>query len=134
MRQLVYSAAFWVVLVIVIRLAVCFPKSLLARVLFSHHGPVAARDEPRAAFSFRRARHFAALALQCAAILALASWLRDGLADSLYLAVLLDAVVPVLGALAAAAALWEVGRGSWLTMTRRRSQNRPRAGKGEIST
>jgi hypothetical protein len=134
MKQLVYSAAFWVVLVIAIRLAVCFPKSLLARVLFSHHGPVAARDEPRPTFRFRRARYFAALALQCAAILALASWLRDRFADSLYFAVLFDAVVPVLGALAAAAALWEFGRGSWLTITRHRSQNRPHVRKGEIST
>lgn len=117
MRQFVYSAAFWLVLVVAIRLAVCFPESLLARVLFSHHGPVADRTEGEPAFRFRRARFFAGFALQCALLLALGALARDrmpSLSESLYLDVLQDAVIPVLACLSAAAALVESARALWL--------------------
>jgi hypothetical protein len=40
MRQLLHIAAFWVVVIVTIRVAVCFPHSLLARVFFATYGPV----------------------------------------------------------------------------------------------
>ena len=114
MRQLVYSAAFWFALVVAIRLAVCFPRSLLARLLFSYHGPVPDRGESEWAFRFRRARFFAGFALQCALLLALGALTRDRISsESLYLAVLLDAVIPALACLFVAAGLVETARALW---------------------
>lgn len=116
MRQLVYVTAFWVVVIIAIRLAVCFPKSLLARVLFYRLGPVPGPRESRPAFSLRLARFYAGWVLQCVALFAFGAATLDrwpGVADSLYFLVLFLAVIPALGAIACAAALLAAVRALW---------------------
>jgi hypothetical protein len=117
MRQIIYCTAFWVAVVIAIRLAVCFPKSLLARILFSRHGPIPGPREARSAFSLRLARFYAGWTLQCTALFALGATALDHwpiLVESLYLTVLFLVVIPVLGALACAAALLASTRALWL--------------------
>jgi hypothetical protein len=116
MSQFVHIAAFWVVLVIAIRLAVCFPQSLLARVLFYQHGPAAIRGETKAEYLLRCAAFRASWFLQ-AAFLFVVGWIAlrwdATLADSLYFLVLWAAVIPLLGASALLGALFALGRSLW---------------------
>jgi hypothetical protein len=122
MPEFVHIAAFWAVVVVAIRLAVCFPQSMLARFLFSHHGPRPVRDESQAGYFLRCAR-FAGSWLMQAGFLLLAGWVGiqwdPSLLDSLYFVVLWAVVVPVLGGMALLAALFAVGRSLWARWTGR---------------
>jgi hypothetical protein len=122
MPELFHIAAFWAVVVVAIRLAVCFPQSMLARFLFSHHGPRPVRGESQADYFLRCAR-FAWGWLMQAGFLLLIGWVGiqwdPSLLDSLYLIVLWAVVVPVLGTMAMLAALFAVGRSLWARWTGR---------------
>ena len=112
MAQLFHMAAFWVVVIVAIRLAVCFPRSMLARVLFYHYGPAAIRGETEADYLMRCAAFRASWFLQ-ASLLFAAGWVALGwqpaLADSLYFLVMWIAVIPTLGLGALAGALLAAG-------------------------
>ena len=116
MSQFLHIAVFWVVLVIAIRIAVCLPQSLLARVLFSQHGPVALRGESKAEYLLRCARFRASWFLQ-AVFLFVAGWVAlrwdATLTDSLFFLVSWAAVIPLLGVSALVGALFAVGRSLW---------------------
>lgn len=109
MRQIVYMAAFWLVVVIAIRLAVCFPRSLLARVLFSEHGPHRQPGESRARSHARAVRYRAGWLAQSVGVFA-AGWIAlriaPGLGDSLAFIVFWAVIVPFLAACALAGTLW----------------------------
>ena len=116
MPELFHIAAFWAIVVVAIRLAVCFPRSILARILFSHHGPLPVRGESQADYFLRSAR-FAGSWLMQAGFLLIVGWAgiqwEASLLDSLYFLVLWAVVVPVLGSVALLAALFAVGRSLW---------------------
>ena len=116
MPEFLHIAAFWAVVVVATRLAVCFPQSLLARVLFSRHGPVPIRGESQADYFLRCARFFANWFGQ-AVMLFITGWAvlqwNAALAGSLYFLVLWAVVVPVLGGVALLAALFAIGRTLW---------------------
>ena len=132
MRQFVYTAAFWLVVVVVIRLAVCFPQSLPARILFYEHGPATIRGETRAEYLLRCARVRASWFSQ-AALLFAAGWVAlrwdATLADSLFFLVLWAAVVPLLGASALLGALFALGRSLWA----RRLDARASSGSSQVA-
>lgn len=116
MRELVHIAAFWVVVVVAIRVAVCFPHSLPACILFSRLGPLPLRGEPQALYLLRCARFGGSWFLQ-AVVLFGAGWVAlrwdASLADSLFFLVLWAVVVPLLGGVALVAALFARGRSVW---------------------
>jgi hypothetical protein len=103
MSELLHIAAFWLVVVVIIRVAVCFPDSLLARILFSHHGPLPIRDEPKPEYLLRCARFRGSWFAQ-AVLFFVTGWIALGwnpsLADSLSFLVLWAVVIPALAALA----------------------------------
>ena len=117
MQQLFHIAAFWLVVVVAIRLAVCFPASLLARVFFSPFGPTHVRGEAKSAYLLRCA-HFGASWFVQAFLLFTVGWIalrwEASLADSLYYLVLWAVVIPMLGCGALLASLWALGRLLWL--------------------
>jgi hypothetical protein len=116
MLELFHIAAFWAVVVVVIRLAVCFPQSILARFLFSHHGPLPVRGESPADYFLRCARFAGGWSLQAGFLLfvgwACIQW-DPSLLDSLCFVVLWAVVIPVLGSMALLAALFAVCRSLW---------------------
>ena len=113
MLQLFHIAAFWVIVVVAIRAAVCFPHSLLARIFFSQFGPVPIRSEEKCAYLLRRVRWF-----MQAVFLFLVGWVAldwdASLADSLYFLVLWAVTIPVLGGVALLASLWALARLLWV--------------------
>jgi hypothetical protein len=113
MRQVFHIAAFWIAVVVTIRLAVCFPHSLLARIYFSQFGPVPMRGEAKSDYLLRCAWFGCSWFMQ-AAFLFVAGWVALGwdasLADSLYFLVLWAVVIPVLGGVALLASLWALVR------------------------
>jgi hypothetical protein len=56
MPELLHVAVFWVFVIVAIRVGVCFPNSLFARILFLHYGPIAIRGEPKTEYLLRCAR------------------------------------------------------------------------------
>ena len=116
MRQLFHIAAFWVVVVVTIRLAVCFPRSLLARIFFSEFGPTPIRGEAKSDYLLRCARFACSWSMQ-AAFLFVVGWVAldwdASLADSFYFLVLWAVTIPVLGGIALLASLWALGRSLW---------------------
>ena len=116
MRHIVYIGAFWVVVIIVIRLAVCFPHSLLARLLFSRVGPTRTRGEPDSRYLLRwagtGASWFAQAALLFAAGALSLMW-DPSLFDTLEFVVLWVVVVPLIGAGALILALVALARSVW---------------------
>jgi hypothetical protein len=133
MRELFHIAAFWVVVVVTIRLAVCFPRSLLARILFSEFGPAPNRGETKSDYLLRWARFAASWFIQ-AAFLFLVGWLvldwEASLADSLYFLALWAVTIPVLGGIALLALLWALARWLW---TRRFSGDQPTRGNSGVT-
>jgi hypothetical protein len=117
MRQIFYIAAFWVVVIVTIRLAVCFPRSLLARVLFMRHGPERERGEDASAYFLRCARFHAGWCAQAALVFAVGgvavAW-DPLLQHSVYFLALWAVVVPVLGACELLAAMVSLARAWWL--------------------
>jgi len=117
MRQIVHIAAFWVVVIVAIRLAVCFPRSLLAHVLFSRIGPMRARGELKADYLLRWVRFGISCFMQ-AALLFVAGWaalqLEATLFDSLVFAVLWVVVIPLLGVGAVLVAFLALVRSLWV--------------------
>jgi len=117
MPELLHIAAFWLVVVVVIRVAVCFPNSLLARILFSRHGPVPVRDEPKTEYLFRCARFRGSWCAQ-ALFLFVGGWVmlswEPSLADSLSFLVLWAVVIPSLAALALLGSLSALAFWFWL--------------------
>ena len=105
MRQIFYIAGFWIVVIVAIRLAVCFPQILLARVFFAEFGPTPIRGEAKSAYLLRCARFGGSWSMQ-ALLLFGVGWLavarEPSLADSPYFVVLWAVVIPILGT----AALW----------------------------
>src|SRR5213593_3517638 len=103
MRHLLHIAMFWIVVVVAIRLAVCFPHSLLARILFAPFGPVPIRSEARSDYLLRCARFGASWFMQATAFF-VAGWMAldtdASLGDSLYFLVLWAVIIPVLGGVA----------------------------------
>jgi len=110
-------AVFWVIVIVAIRLAVCFPRSLLAHILFWRLDPAPERGEPEAGYRLRWAR-FGFGAFAQAALLFLVGGAALGwdvtLEESLHFVVLWAVVVPLLGVAALAAALWSIGRALWI--------------------
>lgn len=108
MTEALHVALFWLAVVIAVRVAVCFPTSLFARVLFSRHGPARGRDEPEADFLRRLARCHGGWLAQSAGAFGLGSlalaW-EPSLGDSLYFLVLWAAVIPALALAALVATL-----------------------------
>jgi hypothetical protein len=117
MRQFFYIAAFWVVVVVTIRLAVCFPKSLLARVNFAELGPAPIRGATKSDYLLRCVRFGGSWFIQ-ASILFVVGWIALGweasLADSLYFLVLWTVIIPVLGGVALLGSLWALVRWLWI--------------------
>jgi len=115
--ELLHIAAFWVVVVVIIRVAVCFPNSLLARILFSHHGPVPIRDEPKTEYLLRCARFRGSWFAQTLLLFA-GGWVALGwdpsLADSLNFLVLWAVVIPTLAVLALLGSLSALASWFWL--------------------
>ena len=72
MRQLFFIVAFWIVVVVAMRLAVSFPRSLLARVFFTPFGPEPSRGETRSDYLARRARFGSSWFLQSLVLFAAA--------------------------------------------------------------
>jgi len=116
MRELLHIAAFWVVVVVAIRVAVCFPHSLPARILFWRLGPLPLRGEPQALYLLRCARFGGSWFLQAALLFGI-GWVvlrwDASLADSLFFLVLWAVVVPLLGGVALVTALFALGRAVW---------------------
>ena len=109
MRQIVHIVAFWVVVIVAIRLAVCFPLSLLAQVLFSRIGPMRERDESDRHSLLRWAHFGMSWFIQAALLLCrrLGSDAVDAsLFESLAFAALWAVVVPLLGAAALVCRSW----------------------------
>src|SRR5437773_11894161 len=75
MRQILNAAVFWAIVIVAIRVAVCFPNTLFARILFSEFGPVQMPNEPRIAYLLRCARFGGSWFLQAAGLF-VAGWLR----------------------------------------------------------
>ena len=102
---------------VTIRLAVCFPHSLLARIYFAQFGPVPIRGETKSDYLLRCVR-FAGSWFMQAALLFVVGWFALGweasLADSLYFLVLWAVVIPVLGGVALLASLWALVRLLWV--------------------
>ena len=124
MSEILRIAAFWVVVVVAIRVAVCFPQSLLARCLFSHHGPLPVRGESQADYLLRCARFGAGWFAQAAVLFVaggVALQWNASLADSLYFLVLWTVVVPALGGMALLASLFAFGRSLCARWSRRAS-------------
>ena len=117
MRQLLHIAAFWVAMIVAIRVAVCFPGSLLARIFFSTFGPVPIRGEPKSAYLLRCARFGGSWFMQ-GAFLFVAGWVAlkwdTSLADSLFFLVLWAVVIPVLGSVAFLASAWALAHSLWV--------------------
>ncbi len=117
MRHLVYMASYWLVVFVAIRLAVCFPRSLLARILFFPIGPTRIRGESQSAYLVRWARLAMGWSIE-AAVLLVVGWLAvqcdASLLESLSFAVLWAVVIPLLGAASLTAALLTMLRSIWL--------------------
>jgi len=117
MRQIVHIAAFWVVVIVAIRLAVCFPRSVLAHVLFSRIGPMRVRGESEVDYFLRWVR-FGMSSFAQAALLFVAGWaalqLEATLFDSLVFAVLWVVVIPLLGVSALLVAFSAFARSLWV--------------------
>jgi hypothetical protein len=117
MHELLHIAAFWVVVVVAIRVAVCFPQSLPARILFSRLGPLPLHGEPQAHYLLRCARFGGSWFLQAVILFGVGGvalhW-DASLVDSLSFLVLWAVVVPVVGGLALMAALFAFGRSLWV--------------------
>jgi len=117
MRHLVYMAAYWVIVFVAIRLAVCFPRSLLARVFFLPLGPSRIRGEALRAYLARWARDAAGWSMQAAVLFAI-GWLAvswdASLLESPVFVVLWAVVIPLLGAASLLAALLATARALWL--------------------
>jgi hypothetical protein len=116
MRHIVYIGAFWVVVIIAIRLAVCFPHSLLARFLFSRVGPTRTHGESESRYLLRWAGAGASWFVQAALLFAAGgvSLLWDPLLfESLEFAVLWVVVVPLIAAGALILAVAALARSAW---------------------
>ena len=117
MRQLFFIVAFWIVVVVAMRLAVSFPKSLLARVFFTPFGPEPLRGEPRPDYLLRWARFGASWFAQSLVLFA-AGWIalewNPNLADSLFFLVLWAVVIPLLGGGSFVVSLYALCRCIWI--------------------
>ena len=117
MSHLVDIAAFWIIVVVVIRIAVCFPRSLLAQVLFARVGPMRTPGESEVDYLRHWAR-FGAGWLTQAVLMFCVGWVAlqvdPVLFDSLAFAVLWVVVVPVLGIGALVVALAALARSAWV--------------------
>jgi len=122
MGHLVDIAAFWIAVVVVIRLAVYFPRSLLARILFARVGPMPRRGESEVEY-FRRWARFGASWLIQAVLVFCAGWMAlqfdAELFDSLAFAVLWMVIVPLFGVGALVLAIAALARSVWVQRIRR---------------
>ena len=121
MRQLFFIVAFWTVVVVAMRLAVSFPKSLLARVFFTPFGPEPLRGETKSAFLLRCACFGASWFAQSLALFAAGCLVRlwmPVLVDSLFFVVLWAVVIPVIGGGALVASLYSLSRWFWIRSIR----------------
>ena len=113
MSQIVHIVLFWIVVIAAIRVAVWFPDSVPARILFARQGAERSRGESDADFLLRCARFhggwFAQAALLFVAGAAARAW-SPALAESLPFVVLWAVVIPALGTFAFAAAAIDLGR------------------------
>jgi hypothetical protein len=117
MPELLHVAVFWVFVIVVIRVGVCFPSSLFARILFLHYGPVAVRGEPKIDYLLRCARFRCGWFAQ--ALLAfVGGWImfrwEPTILESLYFVVLWAVVVPALAAGALVGTLSSLAQWLWL--------------------
>ena len=117
MRQLFFIVAFWIVVVVAMRLAVSFPRSLLARVFFTEFGPEPVPGETKADYLLRCARFGGSWFLQSLALFAVgwvALYWQAALADSLYFMVLWAVIIPLLGGAALLVSLFALLRRFWI--------------------
>jgi hypothetical protein len=117
MRQLFFIVAFWILVVVAMKLAVSFPRSLLARVFFTPFGPAPLRGEARPDYLLRCARFAGSWSAQSFVLFA-AGWLAltwfPALAASLFFLVLWAVVVPLLGGGSLVVALYALLRCAWI--------------------
>ncbi len=117
MRQLFFIVAFWIVVVVAMKLAVSFPRSLLARVFFTPFGPEPLRGETRADYLLRCARFAGSWSAQSLALFG-AGWLAltwaPTLTASLFFMVLWAVVIPVFGGGALIVSLYALSRCLWI--------------------
>jgi hypothetical protein len=122
MSRLVSIIMFWIVVIVAVRLAVLFPQSLLARVLFYRIGPTPRRRESEADYLLRWVRACVGWFAQ-AALLFGAGWLWFRLdaarIDSLFFAALWLVVVPLLAVSALSGALLALARWLWVHYSER---------------
>jgi len=122
MRHLLYMGAYWLVVFVAIRLAVCFPRSLLARMLFLPLDPTRIRGESRPAYLVRCARLAIGWSAQACALL-VAGWLavrwNVSLLESLSFVVLWAVVIPLIATASLLAALITIARSIWLVRSDR---------------
>jgi hypothetical protein len=116
MEQIIHVALFWIAVVVIIRVAVWFPDSLPARVLFWRIDPAPLRGEPEHEHLLRSARFAASWFLQAAALFAVGraalAW-DASLVDSPIFLLFWAGVIPVLGVAALVAALGAASRAIW---------------------
>ena len=117
MRQLFFIVAFWIVVVVAMRLAVSFPRSLLARAFFTPFGPQPLRGEPKSDFLLRCAQFGASWFAQSLVLFA-AGWIalawNPQLAESLFFLVLWTVVIPLLGGSSLVVSLYALCRCIWI--------------------
>ena len=122
MQQLFFIVAFWIIVVVAMRLAVSFPRSLLARVFFTPFGPEPMQGEAKVDYLLRCARFAGSWFVQSLALFG-AGWLALAripiLADSLFFMVLWAVVIPLLGSGA-----FVVSLGAWFRCLWIRSSGR----------
>src|SRR4030095_2230397 len=122
MRQLFFIVAFWIVVVVAMRLAVSFPRSLLARVFFTTFGPEPIPGEAKFHYLLRCARFGGSWFAQSLVLFG-AGWLaiewQPTLADSLFFMVLWAVVIPLLGGAALTVSLCTLSRCLWIRSSRR---------------
>jgi len=133
MLRLADIVAFWLIVIVAIRLAACFPRSLPARILFAPIGPVRARGEAETDYLRRWARCGIGWCAQAAALL-VAGWtalrLDASLADSLTFVVLRTVVVPLIAVCALVLALGAAVRSAWSRRPGTSARLRPLDGHG----
>lgn len=116
MEQLLHIALFWIAVVVIIRAAVWFPDSLLARVLFWRIDPAPLRGEPEHEYLLRSARFAASWFLQAAVLLVVGrvalAW-DPSLVDSPVFLLFWAVVIPALGTATLLAALFAAVRAFW---------------------
>ena len=117
MRHIVEIVAFWAIVIVAIQLLAQFPHSLLARICFSHQGPLPIRGESRSNHLLRWCGYWASWLAQAIVVFG-AGWIalrwHPSLSDSTVFLVFWGVVVPLLGCVGLLGALFAVIASYWI--------------------